>query len=167
MFLFVLSAATCLCFFFLFFFSIYTSLLVSHTSSRSRGTTTTTKKKYHDVKNAIVDIFVYLVLIYSCWFISLFEFLIYYNLAIYMNKAVRSVECYLLPSCVFVKMGQRLKKKKKELFFFFFSLFVFGLNLTEIMWNINKSWVISSSTRERKPLGALGKKKWFTSNLRM
>lgn len=125
MFLFVLSAATCLCFFCLFFFSIYTSLLVSHTSSRSRGTTTTTKKKYHDVKNAIVDIFVYLVLIYSCSFISLFEFLIYYNLAIYMNKAVRSVECYLLPSCVFVKMGQRLKKKKKELFFFFFLSFCF------------------------------------------
>lgn len=132
MFLFVLSAATCLCFFFLFFFSIYTSLLVSHTSSRSRGTTTTTKKKYHDVKNAIVDIFVYLVLIYSCSFISLFEFLIYYNLAIYMNKAVRSVECYLLPSCVFVKMGQRLKKKKRTFFFFFLSLFVFGLNLTEL-----------------------------------
>lgn len=121
MFLFVLSAATCLCFFCLFFFSIYTSLLVSHTSSRSRGTTTTTKKKYHDVKNAIVDIFVYLVLIYSCWFISLFEFLIYYNLAIYMNKAVRSVECYLLPSCVFVKMGQRLKKKKRTFLFFFLS----------------------------------------------
>lgn len=121
MFLFVLSAATCLCFFLFFFFSIYTSLLVSHTSSRSRGTTTTTKKKYHDVKNAIVDIFVYLVLIYSCWFISLFEFLIYYNLAIYMNKAVRSVECYLLPSCVFVKMGQCLKKKKITFFFLFLS----------------------------------------------
>lgn len=166
MFLFVLSAATCLCFFFLFFFSIYTSLLVSHTSSRSRGTTTTTKKKYHDVKNAIVDIFVYLVLIYSCWFISLFEFLIYYNLAIYMNKAVRSVECYLLPSCVFVKMGQRLKKKKRTFFFFFLS-FCFRSEFNGIMWNINKSWVISSSTREREPLGALGKKKWFTSNLRM
>lgn len=35
----------------------------------------------------------------------MFDFLIYYNLAIYMNKAVRSVECYLLPSLCVRKWG--------------------------------------------------------------
>lgn len=50
---------------------------------------------------------------------SLFDFLIYYNMAIYMNKAVRSVECYLLPSCVFVN-GATFEEK--DYFFCFFCL---------------------------------------------
>lgn len=45
-------------------------------------------------------------------FISRCHFLIYFNLTIYMNKAVRSVECYLwLPSCVFVN-GASFEEKQ-------------------------------------------------------
>lgn len=65
-----------------------------------------------------MDIFVF-----SCLFIDvcsshLFDFLIYFNLAIYMNKAVRSVECYLLPSCVFV--NETTFEEKNYFFFFLF-----------------------------------------------
>lgn len=62
-------------------------------------------------------------------FISLFHFLIYYNLAIYMNKAVRSVECYLLPSCVFVN-GATFEEKMN-----FFSL-LFWSDFNRIMWTL-------------------------------
>lgn len=81
--------------------------------------------------NAIVDIFVFLSLFIQRLFILLFDFLIYYNLAIYMNKAVRSVECYLLPSCVFVN-GATFEEKRKLTFFFFFG---FGLHLRDCVNN--------------------------------
>lgn len=115
-FLFVLSAALCLR------FSIHTSLLVSLTSSRSRGTK---KKWWRDKCNC--GYFCISVLIYSCLFFSLFDFLIYYNLAIYMNKAVRSVECYLLPSCVFVN-GATFEEKMNFFFLLLWSAF------NRIMW---------------------------------
>lgn len=67
--------------------------------------------------NAIVDIFVFSSLFIHVRSSHCFDFLIYYNLAIYMNKAVRSVECYLLPSCVFVN-GATFDEKN-ELFFSF------------------------------------------------
>lgn len=147
-FLFVLSAALCL------WFSIHTSLLVSLTSSRSRGT----KKWWRDKCN-----FCIFVLIYSCLFISLFDFLIYYNLAIYMNKAVRSVECYLLPSCVFVN-GATFEEKN-ELFFF---SFCFGLNLTELCEHrqVTNSLFPDLSEEGKRTCGNSWKK-LFTSNLRM
>lgn len=91
------SAALCLR------FRLFVPLsLVSRTSSRSRGLKKKNKRqKKPNLINATVDIFLNLLFIH----LTSFEFLIYYNLAIYMNKAVGSVECYLLPSCVFVKWG--------------------------------------------------------------
>ena len=72
---------------------------------------------------------------WSCWyfciywnhlfFFSLFTFvhhptqfdpLIYYNLTIYIKEAVRSVECYLLYSCVFINGATN--QKKNNCFYF-------------------------------------------------
>lgn len=60
--------------------------------------------------------------LFPFFFITLFDFLIYYNLAIYMNKAVRSVECYLLPYCVFVNWAT-FEEKDYTFFLSFWSTF--------------------------------------------
>lgn len=142
-----------------YFFGFHLCLsLVSHTSSRSRGTR---KKKWRDKCNC--GYFCIVVLICSCLFISLFDFLIYYYiLAIYMNKAIRSVECYLLPSCVFV--NGTFKEKKKELLFP-----LFWSDFNRIMWTLTSHkfsfpWPLWNG---KENLWELLKKKWFTSNLRM
>lgn len=69
-----------------------------------------------------------------------------------MNKAVRSVECYLLPSCVFV-MGQHLKKKKN------FFLFFFWIKQNDV--NMDKSQILFLPMfvwRERELVETLGEK---------
>lgn len=93
-------------------FHLYLSLSLTYQQQEQRN------KKTIAVINATVDIFVLLFLfIHVCS--SLFDFLIYYNLGIYMNKAVRSVECYLLPSCVFVN---GTFEEKKSFFSFVLTL---------------------------------------------
>lgn len=136
-------------------------LSLSLTSSRSRGTTTTTPtKKWRDKCNC--GYFCIFVLIYSWLFISMFDFLIYYNLAIYMNKAVRSVECYLLPSLC-VRIWGNIWRRKWASYFF-----CFGLILTELweQWQITNC-LFPDLYEEGKRTCGNSWKKWFTSKLRM
>lgn len=110
-----LPSSAALCLRFRLFVPLSLSL-VSRTSSRSRGQKKNpTKKQPHKCNCG----YFCKSFIYSS---HCFEFLIYYNSAIYMKKAVGSVECYLLPSCVFVKWGN-IWRKKNIIFLFFWSEF--------------------------------------------
>lgn len=78
-----------------------------------------------------------------------------------MDKAVRSVECYLLPSCVLVNGTF----KEKKLNFILFSLFLF--NFKQKYVNFDKFLYFQTSLKRKQELVGALEKEWFTSNLRM